>query len=252
MRKTILLTNDDGIQAESLQVLRDALSPFAHCIIVAPIDQKSASAHAISIVHDIEVSKYHRNDAFFGYQVKGTPADCVKIALCEIMNEMPHLIISGINIGPNTGVSIYYSGTVSAAREGTIAGVPSIAASMCSFEYRDYTYAVSLIARIAERVLKHGLPEGVTLNINIPPLKSDEIRGVKITKQARSRFIEKYTRTQEDGECVRYSLSGEMEVIDHDPHNDEQTIKNGYVSITPLKLDLTAGVAMDSIATMLE
>ncbi len=244
---TILLTNDDGIQAYSIRQLRETLSEVSDCIVVAPESQKSASAHSISIVHDVEVRKYYLGDEFFGYQVNGTPADCVKLALCEIMKEPPGIIVSGINVGPNTGISVYYSGTVSAAREGTIAGIPSIAVSMCSFEFNDFTFANIFVKEIVKCILKEGLPSGVTLNINIPPLPREEIKGVKVTKQAHSRFVEKFVKKNNNNEVMLFSLRGEMEVVDDDSNNDEQAVKEGYISLTPLRLDLTDVSAIKDI-----
>ena len=133
--KKILITNDDGIDAESLYLLKDALSEFADCIIVAPDSQRSASGHAVSLGGYIQAEKVYKNGEFIGYKVSGTPVDCVKLALCALVDEKPDLIVSGVNIGPNTGISVIYSGTVGAAREGTISGIPSVAASMCSFDH---------------------------------------------------------------------------------------------------------------------
>jgi len=236
----ILLTNDDGIGAPSMIAMRNALSELDKCFIIAPHTQKSASAHAISLRHDVELSEFKYDNEFFGYQVKGTPADCVKLALCELLTDLPQVIVSGINLGPNTGVSVYYSGTVSAAREGTIAGIPSIAISLCSFTYTDFSYACTILKKITQRVIQQGLPEGVTLNINVPPLTEEEIKGIKITKQAHSRFVERYTKNGHNGESTLYSLSGELELVDEDPDNDEQVVKEGYVSVTPIQLDLTS------------
>jgi len=243
----ILLTNDDGITAPSLRELKKILSETTECFVIAPHDQKSASAHAISLGYDIEVSKYSYDDAFFGFQVKGTPVDCVKLALCELLKEPPQLIISGVNRGPNTGVSVYYSGTVAAAREGLIAGIPSIAVSMCSFDFDDFTYAHTLIKKIVPTVLHNGLPAGIMLNINIPPCAADDIKGIKITKQAHSRFIERYVKKGENEKSTLYALAGELELVDDEQNNDEQAVKDGYVSITPLHLDLTSFAAFKDI-----
>jgi 5'-nucleotidase len=236
---TILLTNDDGIEAPGLQALRDQISEVADCFVIAPSEQKSASAHAISLIHEVEVSKHYVHGSFFGYRVKGTPVDCVKLALCEMLPHPPDLIISGINQGPNTGVSIYYSGTVSAAREGTIADIPSIAASIASFEFSDFSFAARLLRDIAKMVIAEGLPQGVMLNINIPPRHEKEMKGIKVTRQAKSKFVEKYSRRGERDTTILYSLKGELLVTSSDGDSDEEAIREGYVSITPLKLDLT-------------
>jgi len=247
----ILITNDDGIQAPCLIELKRVLSEIAECIVVAPASQMSASAHAISLAESIGVREYLVDGEFFGLQVSGTPADCVKLALCELLKDTPpDMVISGVNLGPNTGVSVFYSGTVSAAREGTIAGIPSIAASMCSFSYDDFTYACELVRDIALKVYKNGLPEGLTLNVNIPPLKREAIKGIRVTKQAHSRFIEQYHPRGEQNGSTHYQLDGELEVVDPDPKNDELSVLDGYVSITPIKLDLTDFSAMSLIEEM--
>ena len=248
----ILLTNDDGIDAPSMRALKAVLSDIAECFVVAPDSQRSAFAHAISIANNVSVRKYFIDDEDFGLQVDGTPADCVKLALCTLLKDTPpDLVISGINHGPNTGVSIYYSGTVSAAREGTIAGIPSIAASLCSFTYADFSYSCQLVRDVALKVYRHGLPRSTTLNINIPPLTRNEIRGIKVTKQAQSRFIEEYISRGKEKGTTFYSLSGELEIVDKDPNNDEQAVNDGYVSITPLKLDLTDETYMQKLRKML-
>ncbi len=243
----ILLTNDDGITSQSIRELKKALNEVDECIVVAPDAQRSASGHAISVHDEVSVKKYYHDDTFFGYQVEGTPADCVKLALCEILEAPPTIIISGINQGPNTGVSVFYSGTVSAAREGTIAGIPSIAISMCSTEYHDYSVTCSIAKKIVQKIVQKGLPLGVTLNINVPPLSHDAIQGIKITKQAHSRFNEEYVFKGHNNGSSSYSLAGELDLFDSDNNNDEQAVQDGYISITPLKLDLTDYAVMDTI-----
>lgn len=237
--KKILLTNDDGISSPNLVELKEILEAFGECFVIVPDTQKSASAHSISIVHDVSVSKHFVDGDFFGYKVNGTPVDCVKLALCEMLDSPPDLIVSGINVGPNTGISVYYSGTVAAAREGTIASIPSVAFSMCSFSYRHYEYAYKVVAQVVEKLLQGKVSREVTLNVNIPPIPEEHIRGIKITKQACSRFIEKYIAKEGQNGANYYELTGEMEVVDDDPLNDEQAVKDGFVSITPLKLDMT-------------
>lgn len=249
----ILLTNDDGIDSESLALLKKELSDLGECIVVAPDSQRSASAHAVSVGQSISVSECEREGAFFGYQVSGTPVDCVKVALCKLFaDNPPDLIVSGINVGPNTGVSVVYSGTVGAAREGTIAGVPSIAASMCDFEYDDFEYAAKVVKRIAARVLKTGLPKWVTLNVNVPPLQEKDIRGIKITKQAHSRFIEEYIKEVDEKGCEKFQLTGELELVDTDKNNDEQAVKDGYVSVCPIQVDMTAFSAINDLEDLVE
>jgi len=236
----ILLTNDDGIAGHALHELKSILSDDHVCTVVAPDAQRSASAHAVSINKEIHVQKHYCNDNYFGYSVEGTPVDCVKIALTELLEKPPDIIIAGINRGANTGVSVFYSGTVAAAREGAIAGIPSVAVSLCSASYTDFSYACVFIQHLAKIIERHGIKQGAMLNVNIPPLPKEDIKGIKVTKQAHSRFIEKYVCKQKENGILAYTLTGRLEVLDTNNNNDEYAVLNGYVSITPLALDLTA------------
>lgn len=234
----ILLTNDDGINAPGLQALLNAVPKGHKAILAAPANEKSASSHSISLGQKLRVEEYIAN-GFPHYAVHGTPADCVKYALSEIKNFKPDLIVSGVNHGANTGVSVYYSGTISAAREGFINRVPAIAISLCSRTFRDFTASVLLMCRIFELYGKQPFVPNVMLNINLPPLPAYDIKGIRITKQADSRFIEEFVKEKEhDGKKV-YSLAGEIELYDPDGKSDEEAVAEGYISITPLKLDLT-------------
>lgn len=232
----ILLTNDDGIEAPGLRALVHALEANHDLLVAAPASEKSASSHSISLGHEFVVEELGPGR----FAVHGTPADCVKFALSELKADfIPDLLISGINPGPNTGVSVYYSGTISAAREGLINGIPALAVSVGSKISPEFDYACSFVQMLLEGYQEGSLPRDILLNVNIPSLPESEIRGVKVARQARSRFIEEFSLENVRGRKRIYSLAGEIEVFDPDGTTDEEVLQEGFVAITPLKLDQT-------------
>lgn len=239
----ILLTNDDGIEAPGLKALARALGEKHECVTVAPASEKSASSHSVSLGQKLVVEERQKNL----FAVYGTPADCVKFALSELKPFKPDLLISGINPGPNTGVSVYYSGTISAAREGLINGVPSIAVSVnWNQGVRSYAptrehflFAAGFMVSLLEGCEKAPFSPGVLLNVNIPALPRSQIRGIKVARQAHSRFIEEFVLEDHTDHKRVYTLAGEIEVTDPDGTSDEEVLCEGFISITPLKLDLT-------------
>ncbi len=231
----ILLTNDDGIGAPGLEALVRALEKTHDCLVAAPASEKSASSHSISLGQTLTIEERAPNR----FAIHGTPADCVKFALTEIESFPPDLLISGINPGPNTGVSVYYSGTISAAREGLINRVPSVAVSVRNKTAKDFSFAASFTRSLIEGYEKGVFPRDVLLNVNLPDLPEAEIRGIKIVRQAPSRFIEEFVKEkQSDGQPI-YRLVGDIEVFDPDGTTDEEVLCKGFIAITPLKLDLT-------------
>lgn len=243
----ILLTNDDGIKAKGICALRDALAKKHTLIVAAPASEKSAMSHAISLGKKMRVE-----DQMIGgirhIGVFGTPADSVKFALSGVTGVTPDLIISGINQGANTGVSVYYSGTISAAREGLINRIPSVAVSLASKTYDDFAAAVCVIEKIVDGYSSGAFPKDVLLNVNVPPLKRELIKGFKVTKQAESRFVEEFiVEVEPSGEKI-YKLAGKIELYDSDGTTDEEAVLEGYVSITPFKLDVTYHERMPELA----
>jgi 5'-nucleotidase len=244
-RKLILLTNDDGIAAEGILRLRRALSEIADCVIVAPASERSACSHAITLHGELYFEEELQNGELIGYKVKGMPADCVKLALCELLDRRPDLIVSGINNGANVGISIYYSGTVSAAREGAILGIPSLALSVVRATEEILTFAASLGTRIAERMLANAMPAGTLLNVNIPDCDPAKIKGIQVANQADSYFDEWFVKAKNNGsKNPAYVLHGDMVLRKPDERNDMNVIRDGYVAITPLRIDLTDYNAM--------
>lgn len=234
----ILLTNDDGIKAPGLRALLHTLPAGARAVIAAPANERSACSHSISLGQKLRIEET-LHQGIREWAVHGTPADCVKVVLSELKDFVPDLIISGINQGANTGVSVYYSGTISAAREGLINRVPSMAVSLCSRTSQDFEASRQIVCRLIEGYACGLFPLDVLLNVNVPALAAQEIRGVRITKQAASRFLEEFLpEEQHDGKKV-YTLAGEIELMDPDGTSDEEAVANGFISITPLKLDVT-------------
>ena len=235
----ILLTNDDGITAPGLAALRTALRRLGDVVTVAPESEQSAVGHAITLHSPLRVHTASTAADGVAYAVNGTPADCVKIALAELLDDPPDLVASGVNLGPNTGVSVFYSGTVSAAFEGALMGIPSIAVSLNTFEEPDFRPAAAVGARLAAMILSEGLPDGVFLNVNVPSLPWADLRGVRVVRQALSRFVESYHRRQDPRGREYFWLDGYLEPLEPADDTDVVALEQGYVSITPLRADLT-------------
>jgi 5'-nucleotidase len=238
-KPTILITNDDGIFAPGIYALWEVMKKIGDVIVVAPDSEKSAVGHAITISNPIRMKKINGHGEFSGYAVNGTPADCVKIAVKAILNDPPDIIISGINHGANVGNNIIYSGTVSAATEGTMLKIPSVAISLNSIKGGDFAPAQKISKSIAELVLRNGLPDGVLLNVNVPNIPFDKILGYKVTRQGNIFFIDRFEKREDPRGQVYYWMTGE--IIDDDVNNDYdgQALKDNFVSVTPIHYQLT-------------
>ncbi len=238
---TILLCNDDGIHAPGISILHRAVSNLGELRVVAPDVERSAAGHAITLSEPIKSTPVEKDGVFFGDAIGGTPADCIKLAVCALMKDAPpDLVLSGINLGSNTGISVIYSGTVSAASEGTVLGIPSIAFSLCTYVDPEWEMAERIVKELTEKMIKNPPPPGVLLNINMPNLPYEELKGIKITRMGRSRFIEKFHRREDPRGRTYYWLDGALEVHDDGDDIDIHAVRDGYVSITPIHLDLTA------------
>lgn len=235
----VLLTNDDGINAEGLYELYRCLKETVKVHIVAPDAERSAVGHAITLSDPLRVTEIKRDGSFFGYAVSGTPADCVKIAVRSLLGKRPDIVISGINTGPNTGISVLYSGTVSAATEAALLGIPSLAVSLATYTQPDFRFAADFIKKLIPLVIKNSLPPGTLLNINIPAVPPEQIKGVAITTQSKSRFIEEFHKRIDPRGHTYYWLGGEMELLGDNTGSDDEAIKQNKISITPLHFDLT-------------
>ena len=237
----ILVSNDDGINAPGIQALVDALEKIADVFVVAPDREQSAVGHAITIHDPLKVSKKYVDDKIFGYAVSGTPADCVKLALCSLMKDNPpDLIVSGVNHGANLGTDIIYSGTVSAATEGTLLGIPSIAISVNSFK-RDakFSVAAEVVVEVIEKINEFNLPKGTLLNVNVPNLERDEIKGWKLTYQGKTKYVERYVERIDPRGNSYYWIDGDLVEREDETDADFRAVKEGCISITPIHFDVT-------------
>ena len=239
----ILLTNDDGINADGIVALHKVLSPIASITVVAPDSEKSAVGHAITLSDPLRVKRVGENQ----FAVSGTPADCVKLAVRTIMKKKPDMIISGINLGPNIGYSILYSGTVSGATEGAILGIPSFAISLGTFEKPDYSAAAQFAKKLAKLIHKNGLPKNTLLNVNVPAVKAGKIKGVKITRQSKAAIIEHFEKRVDPRKHVYYWLTGEVIKLEGEDESDIKALRDGYISIVPLHCDMTDYELMNAL-----
>ena len=233
----ILVTNDDGITAPGLEALTEAVQDFGRLTIVAPDSERSAASHSITLFDPIDVKQVSMN-GHVAWSCSGTPVDCVKIALSELMDSPPDLVVSGINRGSNTGQNILYSGTVSAAVESMFSGIPAIAFSITSWEVDDYQPALEISRQVTAKILEWGLPVNLVLNVNIPPIPFEKIKGLRITRQSRSRYKDFYHKLGETP-MQQFRLDGSLETVRDADGCDDQCVEDGWVSITPLQFNLT-------------
>jgi 5'-nucleotidase len=216
-------------------------------LVVAPETEQSAVGHAITLTDPLRVKPINRNGVFFGYAVKGTPADCVKLAVNELMQPAPDLVVSGINLGANVGINVIYSGTVSAATEGTILGIPAIAVSINTFRETDFKPAARFVRLLAQQVAEHGLPPHTSLNVNVPAIPEQEIRGVKVVRQGITRFVEKFDRRVDPRDNVYYWQCGSTPPLEEDGNTDAHALASDYIAVTPIHHDLTNHDFLESL-----
>lgn len=235
----VLLTNDDGINAPGLYALYLEIKKIADVTVIAPASERSAVGHAITTVDPLRVTEVRKNGEMYGLAVSGTPADCVKIAINSLLPERPDLVISGINQGPNTGMNVIYSGTLSAATEATMLGVPAFAISLDSFTSREFGYAAEFAARLALSVIEKGLPPGTLLNVNVPVLPKEKISGVEVTRQGMARFTEEFHKRVDPRGRDYWWLGGELLETAEEDGTDSAALKRGAVSVTPIHYDMT-------------
>ncbi|GAB2779867.1 5'/3'-nucleotidase SurE [Salinimicrobium soli] len=239
----ILVTNDDGITAPGIRALIEVMKQIGEVIVVAPDSPQSGMGHAITISDTLFCDPVTVKESFKHkeYSCSGTPADCVKIATQEILHRKPDLCVSGINHGSNSSINVIYSGTMSAAVEAGIEGIPAIGFSLLDYSLTaDFEPAKKYVKRITRQVLKHGLPKGVVLNVNLPKLPESKIKGIKVCRQANARWEEEFDkRTNPQGRDY-YWLSGKFVNEDEGEDSDEFALSQGYVSVVPIQFDLTA------------
>ncbi|MEE9368983.1 MAG: 5'/3'-nucleotidase SurE [Pontiella sp.] len=246
----ILLSNDDGIHAPGIAELHNAIGHLGNLHVCAPDTERSAAGHAITLTDPIKALTVEKNGKLFGTAVGGTPADSVKLGLCLLhRDDPPDLVVSGINLGSNTGISVLYSGTVSAASEAVILGVPAIALSLCTYQNPHWETAAHVAAEIVSKVAKNPLPDGTLLNVNIPNIPLSELKGMKAARMGRSRFVEKFTTHLDPRGNSYYWLDGELDLLDDAPDTDVNVVRNGYVALTPIQIEMTAFKDMAQVET---
>ncbi len=246
--KLILITNDDGIQARGIAALVEAMKPLGELFIVAPTEPQSGMSQAITVKHPLRAFA-SEIDGCTGYAVNGTPTDCVKLAMNKLLPRKPDLLVSGINHGSNSSTSVLYSGTMGAALEGCINGIPSIGFSHISYDLREnFDAALAYARKIAAAVLREGLPLYTCLNVNIPFGSENEIKGVKVCRQTRGKWQEEFDQRTDPHGRDYYWLTGEYFNAEPDaPDTDEWALKNNYIAIVPLRTDLTDYPTLDNL-----
>ncbi len=243
----ILISNDDGIDAPGIYALANEMKKLGDVVVAAPDKQQSAVGHAITMNYPLRATKFYKNGKFFGYAIDGTPADAVKLAVSSLLREKPDILISGINHGANTAISVIYSGTVSAATEGTILGIPSIAVSLTTYGPPDFRYAAKVAKRIATSVLKKGLPQGTLLNVNVPPVPEKEIQGIKVTRQSKAKWNDWFEVRKDPNNKKYFWLTGRLGTEEKKKDTDLYAIENNFVSVTPIQYDLTDYSTLNNI-----
>ncbi|MFO7845497.1 MAG: 5'/3'-nucleotidase SurE [Balneolaceae bacterium] len=244
-RPLMLVCNDDGIFSNGIKALAETAAEFGDVEVVAPDRQQSAVGHAITVTSPLRAQDFELSGRFKGYAVNGTPADCVKLAHNQLMDRKPDLIVSGINHGSNAGINIIYSGTVSAATEGTVLGYPSIAFSCTDFdENADLSGCRDAVRRVMQYVLDNGIERGVTLNVNAP---SGPLKGIRWAHQAKSRYVEEFEGRVDPNNRDYYWMTGKFELLEKNGNTDIDALEDGFASITPIQYDLTARTLLDKL-----
>jgi 5'-nucleotidase len=247
----ILVTNDDGISAPGIRALIAVMSEIGTVVVVAPDSPQSATGHGITINNTLFINKISKEtDDIQEYSTSGTPVDCVKLAVNEILKRKPDLCVSGVNHGSNSSINVIYSGTMSAAVEAGIEGIPAIGFSLLDYDWNaNFEHIKSFIKKITLEVLEKGLPDSVVLNVNFPKLEEKNIKGIKICRQAKALWMEKFDKRKTPQGRDYYWLTGEFVNEDKGQDTDEWALANGYISVVPVQFDLTAHHAIQQLNT---
>ena len=239
--KLILVTNDDSVSAKGIHALAEVASKFGKVIVVAPDKPQSGMGHAITINHPLRLNKIDLFGEIEAYSCSGTPVDCVKLAIYEVLHRKPDLILSGINHGENSSTNVLYSGTMSAAIEGSMEGISSIGFSLADFEPNaDFSVTKFYASILIEKALNLDFPKGVCLNVNVPKLQQNEIKGIRICKQAHAFWADRFDKRKDQFGRTYFGLTGEFSDVDKRPDTDLHVLKEGYISVVPTLYDLTA------------
>jgi len=250
----ILIVNDDGINAPGIRKLISIMNDFGEVVVVAPDGPQSGKGHAITIESTIRCDKVIIDDGpQTEYSCSGTPVDCVKLAVNKLITRKPDLCVSGINHGSNSSINVIYSGTMSAAVEGALEGIPSIGFSLLDYSHEaDFSEGEKYIREITESVLNNSLPDGVCLNVNIPKSVDDKkIKGIKVCRQAKANWVEEFDEREDPKGRKYYWLTGKFVNYDKGDDTDERALENHYISVVPVQFDVTAYHAISKLNTIL-
>ena len=235
----ILITNDDGIFSPGIYALWEAMLEIGETNVIAPDTEQSSVSHAITLSDPLRVKDIKRAGGFKGFAISGTPADCAKIAIKSLMDIKPDVLISGINRGSNLGNNIIYSGTVSAAIEGTMLGIPSIAISLNSFHHDEFRGAKEVAIKVVHYIMNNTLPRGTLLNVNVPYCAPEEIKGIRVTRQGHQYFQDEFEQRKDPHGRNYYWMKGKIVDDDQEFYYDSKAVRDGYVSITPIHFQIT-------------
>jgi 5'-nucleotidase len=236
----ILISNDDGITAPGIKALIEVMTELGDVLVVAPDKPQSAMGHAITINQPIRLTEVHVYPGISSYQCSGTPVDCVKLAIDKLLPRKPDLMVSGINHGSNASINVIYSGTMSAAVEAAIDGMPAIGFSLCDYAWdADFESIKPYIKKIAQETLKRGLPYGTLLNVNLPVPASGQIKGIKVCRQAQAKWKEDFDQRIDPFGRNYYWMTGKFINMDKGEDTDQWALENDYVSVVPTMFDLT-------------
>lgn len=243
----ILVSNDDGITSRGIRKLVELMQQLGEVVVVAPDSPQSGMGHAITVGDTLRLTENNIfGDQVQAYECSGTPADCVKLAKHHVLKDkQPDLVVSGINHGSNSSISVLYSGTMSAAIEGAIEGLPSIGFSLCDFSPKaDMSHVDEYVLKVASETLKKGIPRGIALNVNFPHNQKESIKGIKVCRQANAKWEEEFDQRMDPNGREYYWMVGNFVNHDKGEDNDEWALANNYVSIVPCQFDLTGHYAI--------
>jgi 5'-nucleotidase len=247
-----LLTNDDGIYAPGLRALRKELQKLGEVIVVAPATEQSAVGHSITLLNPLLVQEVvDENNQLIGWGVEGRPADCVKLALVELLPQSPDLLVSGLNAGSNAGINVLYSGTVAAAIEGAFFHCTSIAVSLetTKTESLDFPRAAELARRVIEQIMDHNPPQGSLFNVNIPSLDKGPIRGIRTVPQNVVPYVETFNRRVDPRGRVYFWSNPDLSCPEPHPDSDVTVLGEGHITVTPLQFNLTNQPSLEKMKT---
>jgi 5'-nucleotidase len=247
-RPVILVTNDDGYFASGLRTLIGIMRDLGKVYVVAPDQPMSGTGHAITVRHPLRLHLLAQEEDYKEYSCNGTPVDCVKLGEQVVIKRKPDLMVAGINHGSNASINIIYSGTMASVLESAIGGVPSIGFSLLDYSHHaDFSACKDYVSEIAKKVLQEGLPDGVCLNVNIPAVDQEDLKGIKVCRQARSRWLEEFDTRRDPNDREYFWLTGIFEKLEESQETDQWALENNYVSVVPVHYDFTAHYALPTI-----